>query len=93
LRASAWYFHHRIRPGGGLADPDLGGRVVAVDLGGQRVGVDRAGAGGDRFGGQLLHSHQRVGGLGGPAPRGLPCGGLGGTGQLARGVRATQLVM
>jgi hypothetical protein len=86
------FSHHRIRPRGGLGDAHLGGGAIAVGLGGQRISVDRLRSGGDRLADQVLHGDWCVGCLVGPAP--VSTGRrVGDGGQLAQGMRATQLVV
>ena len=66
-------FHRRGAAGGGLGEADLRGRAVALDLLAQRLRVDGVGAGSEGVGDQLLHRHERVSDLVGPAPLLLAC--------------------
>ena len=85
-------FHQRPGAGGGLADPGQDRRAEQADLGGQRGRVHGAAALADRLAHQALHDGDRLGGLGGPAPRAFR-GGIGDGLQLAPGVRTAKLVI
>jgi hypothetical protein len=60
--------HHWVGAGGGLGESDLDSRAVELDLFVEGFGIDGVGASGDCLAHQLLHGHERVGGLAAPTP-------------------------
>ena len=71
-----------------LGGSDLCAGLVAPDLPGEGVGI---GTGSDRVVDELLHRHERVGGLGGPAPVRVRHG-VGDGGRFAQRVGTAQLM-